>query len=199
MHFFRKLFQRRQRCDPEPPPELVDPLANLSPEHILANLSPEHIDGLIAELARRTIAGVPHPTHMNIRFRSHEWALLNIKQLGYDLGRRLASANLSRVVEAPPDTVLKTSVCKQADIESDWCLFWCQEMKTAPFYHRKIWEFCYICQVLWHAGKLSPGNAGCGIEPLPSLFAKYGATIVATDVELSDPASQNWAPTGQAR
>ena len=52
----------------------------------------------------------------------------------------------------------------------------------ARVYHRKLWELVYIAQALWSAGKLASGSRGlgfgCGKESLPSLFAKYGATIL---------------------
>jgi hypothetical protein len=58
-------------------------------------------------------------------------------------------------------------------------------MTLAPVYHRKLWEFCYVAQALWSARKLMPTMCGlgfgCGQEPLPSLFAKYGVKILATD------------------
>jgi hypothetical protein len=43
--------------------------------------------------------------------------------------------------------------------------------------HRKLWEWCYIAQVLWERGLLQPGRPGLGFgvghEPLAALFASF--------------------------
>ena len=74
-------------------------------------------------------------------------------------------------------------------------------MRLQRIYHRKLWEFVYIAQAIWAAGKLTRGAAGlgfgCGREPLPSLFAKYGATILATDMSQDNEQSVAWVKTNQ--
>ena len=66
----------------------------------------------------------------------------------------------------------------------------------APFYHRKFWEYCYVCQVLFAEGKLAPEQSGlgfgCGVEPLPSLFVKYGARVLATDLDRDHTDAEAW-------
>jgi len=128
-------------------------------------------------------------------------SVLNIKNLGYEIGRSLAKKDLSKPVLGPVPTKLKSKLCVQSDFDKDWLLFWANELRTAPYYHRKIWELCYICQVLFASGKLVPGQHGlgfgCGQEPLPSLFAKYGATVVATDLEDDRPEAAVWQLTQQ--
>jgi SAM-dependent methyltransferase len=80
-------------------------------------------------------------------------------------------------------------------------LFWASELRITPHYNRKLWEFAYICQVLWSAGMLAPGKRGlgfgCGGEILPSLFVKYGASVLATDLDEAHPEAQGWIQTGQ--
>ena len=102
---------------------------------------------------------------------------------------------------APPATRMKTCLYTQADLESEWSAFWRQELKLPPYYHRKWWELSYICQSLWSNGMLAAGKRGlgfgCGREPLPSLFAKYGASVLATDADPSHPGTQGWMQTGQ--
>ena len=159
------------------------------------------LDRGLRGLAQRVVGDHPQMSYFNERLRTYEFAILNIKQLGFELGRMLADTNLQREVKSPPSTVLKSSLCVQSDIESDWFAFWCREMKVAPIYHRKLWELCYICQAIWTAGKFAPGltglGFGCGNEPLPSVFAKYGAYPLATDLDPSRPEAKDWRETSQ--
>ncbi len=67
--------------------------------------------------------------------------------------------------------------------------------------HRKIWEFSYIAHALHTAGMLEPGMRGLGFavgrEPLPSLFAMHGATIVATDIDTPRARASGWIDAHQ--
>lgn len=170
-------------------------------EELIAKLSSRRVDHALRDLARKVVGDHPQTSYFNERLRQYEFAILNIKQLGYEFGRQLAEVNLQREIESAPDTVLKSSLCTQADVESDWFAFWCREIRSAPIYHRKLWELCYISQVLWAHGKLAPGMSGvgfgCGVEVLPSLFAKYGAIVLATDLDPSRPESKDWRETNQ--
>jgi hypothetical protein len=69
-------------------------------------------------------------------------------------------------------------LCTQNDCDSDWFFYWLKELRCGFAYHRKLWEFCYIAQNLFAHGALAAGERGlvfgCGEEPLPSLFAKWG-------------------------
>jgi SAM-dependent methyltransferase len=66
-----------------------------------------------------------------------------------------------------------------------------------PAYHRKLWEFAYIAQVLSQAGVLRAGTRGlgfgCGKEPLASLFAHAGSDVVATDLGPADSRAKAWS------
>ncbi|MBV8889141.1 MAG: class I SAM-dependent methyltransferase [Alphaproteobacteria bacterium] len=114
-----------------------------------------------------------------------DMVILNVKALGYEFARALADKNAARKVASPPATLLKSKLCTQADFDSDWFVFWAGEMNAAPIFQRKLWEFCFIAQTLWREGMLNSGRNGlgfgCGEEPLPSLFAKYGVSVLATD------------------
>jgi SAM-dependent methyltransferase len=128
-------------------------------------------------------------------------SMLDIKNLGYELGRQLAAKNLTKHNVAIDYGRLKSKLCTQDDFERDWLLYWCRELRCGPIYHRKIWELCYVSQVLFSEGQLEPGRRGicfgCGTEPLPSLFAKYGAVITATDLDQSRPEAEAWQLTTQ--
>jgi SAM-dependent methyltransferase len=171
-------------------------LAALSQE-----LTPEAVDNTLRALGQRLQGNQPNYSYFNLRLRDYETALLNIKNLGYELGRALAERQLRSTPASPSAARLKSKLCTQSDFESDWFLYWCQEIRTIPIYHRKIWEFCYICQVLFAEGMLAPGRCGlgfgCGEEPLPSLFAKYGVKVLATDLDPDREESEIWRATKQ--
>jgi 2-polyprenyl-3-methyl-5-hydroxy-6-metoxy-1,4-benzoquinol methylase len=166
-------------------------------------LSEIEIDAALHSLGRSLDSdNHPHNTYLNARFRQYEWAMRNVKQLGYEMGRLLAEKNgLGRYVASPPKTELKSSLCTQADCDSDWFAFWMREIKATPYYHRKLWEFAYIAQALYQKGKMAPGmrglGFGCGHEPMPSLLAKYGAQVMATDLHPDRPEAQGWASSDQ--
>ena len=162
---------------------------------------PGHVAAQLQLLGSRTRGGKPYGNYFNERFRNYELALLNVKQLAYQMGR-LASGQCSGAPIAGPLNVSLTSrMCLQSDLESDWLAFWCDEMRVPRNYHRKLWEMCYVAQAIYTAGKLQPGctglGFGCGEEMLPSLFVKYGASILVTDQEPESAAQQGWTATNQ--
>lgn len=164
-------------------------------------LTPEQVDNALRMLGQKLSGNHPQYSYFNLRLRDYEMAILNIKNLGYELGRALAERELRRPQSEPTGASLRPKLCTQSDFESEWLSYWCQEIRTVPFYHRKIWEFCFICQALFAEGMLAPGREGlgfgCGEEPLPSLFAKYGVKVLATDLDPSRRESEIWRVTGQ--
>jgi 2-polyprenyl-3-methyl-5-hydroxy-6-metoxy-1,4-benzoquinol methylase len=145
----------------------------------------------------RLLAGRP-------RARRAERDLINwnVKVLGYRLAEEMAQA----LPAPPPEPVpapagLASKACVQADIESAWFAYWAHRLKAAPIYHRKLWEFCFILQALHEAGALRPGaravGFGCGEEPLPSLFASLGMTVLATDAPPALSAASGWAASSE--
>jgi SAM-dependent methyltransferase len=128
-------------------------------------------------------------------------SFLDIKNLGYEIGRQLGEKHFSDRAIRVDHTRLKSKLCTQDDFAADWLLYWCSELRAAPIYHRKIWELCYVAQALFSEGQLAPGRRGigfgCGEEPLPSLFAKYGASVMATDLDSTRPEAEVWRLTAQ--
>lgn len=63
--------------------------------------------------------------------------------------------------------------------------------------HRKIWEFAFILAALESKGLVVPGKRGLGFgtgqEPLPSVLAKAGVEVVATDAPPDLEVSGHWA------
>ena len=105
---------------------------------------------------------------------------------------------------------LKSCLCTQAQMTSEAFVGWLRRMQPAslradgrsPHLHRKLWEWCFIAQVLSERGLLRPGRRGLGFavgqEPLASLFASYGCEIVATDMPEEDARRNGWAgPTNE--
>jgi SAM-dependent methyltransferase len=87
---------------------------------------------------------------------------------------------------------------------SDLFVGWLRAMQPAsigpdgaPHLHRKLWEWCYIAQVLSERDMLRPGRRGLGFavgqEPLAALFASRGCTVVATDMALEAAQAAGWA------
>jgi hypothetical protein len=128
----------------------------------------------------------------------------SIKLLGVKLTSELEANKSASQAEIPtkPQTIgLTSKVCCQSDIEAGWFRYWCGQLHVAPFYSRKLWEYAFVLQVLWEAGYVHAGHVGLGFavgtEPLPSLFASRGLSIVATDLDLKDERSPHWHQSGQ--
>jgi 2-polyprenyl-3-methyl-5-hydroxy-6-metoxy-1,4-benzoquinol methylase len=127
---------------------------------------------------------------------------LNIKNFGYQLARDRAPV-LAAVDPAgePRDHRLGGRPTRQVDMESPWFAHWCRELHVAPIYHRKLWEFAFVLQVLWERGKLRPGmravGFGCGEEPLASYLAALGIEVTVTDLDPALSVGRGWVETGQ--
>jgi hypothetical protein len=128
----------------------------------------------------------------------------SIKTLGYELGKQLAIQNLgpSKAIIANPIHIGLGAKCTtQADIESPWLWYWCQQLHIPVMYHRKIWELAYILQVMWENDMLKPGRRGigfgCGQEPIPSILASRGVEITITDQDPGTAEQGGWISTAQ--
>lgn len=103
------------------------------------------------------------------------------------------------------ETLLKSCVCTQQQLESPEFRFWFERIRQPDFnlLHRKIWDWGYISQALYERDMLSVGRKGLGFavgrEPLAALFASFGCTVLATDLdeESAKNPNANWADTGQ--
>jgi 2-polyprenyl-3-methyl-5-hydroxy-6-metoxy-1,4-benzoquinol methylase len=128
-----------------------------------------------------------------------------LKSQGSELARRVFNERIAPRLESPPPrpgpVPLTSNLCESADIESDWFLFWCHQMRLAPIYHRKLWEDCFAAQVMAECDLLRPGvkalSFGVGNEPLPSLLAREGVSVLATDLPADAPAASAWIATDQ--
>ena len=176
--------------------DVVDVFTQLDARQRRLEESQRTIEAMLAETGTRIETLMQRPDLKTIAI-----SMLDIKNLGYELGRQLAAKNLANRTIAVNHGCLKSKLCTQDDFERNWLLYWCHELRCGPIYHRKFWELCYVSQVLFSEGQLAPGRRGicfgCGTEPLPSLFAKYGAIITATDLDQSHPEAQVWQSTAQ--
>src|SRR4051812_48305690 len=132
---------------------------------------------LLRSLSRARRRGTLTPPAEWLRLQNREAEMLRwtVKVLGSDLVQRHYDTGLAGpqvpLPEAPKPAGLTSRTCRQADIEGRWVRHWCRALGTTPFYHRKLWEDCFILQALWEAGMLAPGRRALGFavgqEPLP--------------------------------
>ncbi len=147
--------------------------------------------------------GSPNINDLWMVLKDFDVMKLNIKNLGYELGRKLASEVLAYVDLSgePRYRGLVSKATTQADIESPWFAYWCHELRSAPLYHRKLWEFAFLLQGLFESEKLITGarglGFGCGEEPLASYFASKGMFPTVTDLHPSAVSGMGWVETGQ--
>lgn len=92
-------------------------------------------------------------------------------------------------------------LCRQSSFEEPYFSFWAGRLGEALRYHRKLWEFVFICQALWERSAVKPGarglGFGVGLEPLPAFFASEGCEIVATDLSPAAAVAEGWAQSSQ--
>lgn len=106
-------------------------------------------------------------------------------------------------VDGPEPTLetLTSQLCTQNQFMTPIYLKWCAEIKETPRYHRKQWEHVYIAHALDTMGVLKQGSFGIGFgvgkEPLIALFAKYGGSIVATDMDYEQAKKIGWVDSAQ--
>jgi 2-polyprenyl-3-methyl-5-hydroxy-6-metoxy-1,4-benzoquinol methylase len=97
---------------------------------------------------------------------------------------------------------LGSEACRVDHFLSPRYRYWCEQIRGAgPQFHRKQWEWVYICAALHERGKLSIGMRGLGFgvgqEPLADLFASLGVTVLATDQSTETAVQGGWVQTGQ--
>ncbi len=106
------------------------------------------------------------------------------------------------VAPVPPmPHVFASNVCREAHFRMPLYRYWCARLGEQPRYHRKLWEWVYICQVLNERGMLREGMRGLGFgvgtEPLTALFASCGADILATDLDAAEARKTGWLAENQ--
>ncbi len=98
--------------------------------------------------------------------------------------------------------MLKSCLCTEHRLRSPEFKAWAGLMGEAPGHmHRKIWEFCFICEALQERLMLKPDRLGLGFavgeEPLSSLFASRNVDILATDLSAEEAKRIGWVETNE--
>jgi hypothetical protein len=107
---------------------------------------------------------------------------LNVKMLGYSMAGVLEQRLQRVMVEPQPEFLLESKGCTQADIESRWFRYWCDQLQERPRFHRRLWELAFVMQALHAAGATKAGGRALsltdGAQPIPSILAGLGAEVV---------------------
>ncbi len=93
--------------------------------------------------------------------------------------------------------ITTSSRVRAKDFREPWFVARTAELGEPMKLHRKLWEFCVVAQVAVENGLTEHARVlgfGCGLEDMPSWFAKMGAYVEATDQPIADPL---WTQTGQ--
>jgi len=89
-----------------------------------------------------------------------------------------------------------SQLCREKDFLQPYFGYWTNRAELGWRFHRKVWEFVYICQALHERGVVEPGMRGIGFgvggEPLPALFASQGCEILATDQPQRAAIASGW-------
>ena len=106
------------------------------------------------------------------------------------------------VVDAPATLAdVRSQMCTAAQFEEPDYDRWLGLLHRPKHHHRKQWEYVWLCRVLETMGMLREGarglGFGCGVEPLPAVFAAYGAFVTATDLGVEDRRARRWQDTAQ--
>lgn len=121
---------------------------------------------------------------------------------GLDLARviPLSQASPPQGATSSPPPPLGSMVCRADFWDRPYFEQWCSRMKEAPLYHRKVWEWVFIAQSLAERGLLRDGSRALGFavgrEPLPSLFASFGVSVLATDAPVDLDTTKLWERDG---
>lgn len=104
-------------------------------------------------------------------------------------------------VEPAASAFPSSTVCRQEAFETGHFAYWSRRLGLPPSYHRKTWEYAFICQALWERGAIRPGAKGLGFgvghEPLPAFFASEDCDILATDVAADAATRLGWSDRDQ--
>jgi hypothetical protein len=68
-------------------------------------------------------------------------------------------------------------------------------------FHRKYWEWVFILHHALRTGAVAPGKRALGFavgtEPLPAAFARFGASVMATDAPVEIGVGKGWQRGGE--
>lgn len=118
-----------------------------------------------------------------------------------------SSLNISKVEIVPEklfleSTVSQSRVCTQKELESDRFQRRAATLREPHMgLHRKLWEWCFIAEILGHEGMLVAGKKGLGFavgrEPLVAHFASRGVDILASDLDMDRASRAGWVDSNE--
>ncbi len=93
-------------------------------------------------------------------------------------------------------------LCTKTELESAKFQRWAGVLREPHMnLHRKLWEWCFITDVLHQDGLLNSGKTGLGFavgrEPLVAYFASRGANILASDLDVERAATAGWVGSNE--
>jgi 2-polyprenyl-3-methyl-5-hydroxy-6-metoxy-1,4-benzoquinol methylase len=178
-------------------------------QQALVRIQGEATETTYHQIRRETI---PLSEQLNLALR--DLSLVASRQLEFQRETRLLLGQMSRPAEAdwtkpwaassapPVGTMFSRSVvCRQEDMENPAYPYWMKKIGFAPTWHRKRWEFMFICQALYERGLIRPGMRGLGFgvgeEPLAAYFAAEGCQLTCTDMPPEAAVHSGWVETAQ--
>lgn len=180
-----------------------NPFRSASQLNKASKMNEAEVKRIVESLIRLTTSdSKPNINDLWMHLRDFNVMRLNTKNFGYTLARQLQPKLTSVSTAGQPTTHnLVSKPTTQDDVESPWFAYWCQQLKAAPLYHRKLWEFAFFLQILQDHGKLNPGSRGigfgCGQEPLASYFSNRGIKVTVSDLDPKEVEGMGWTETGQ--
>ena len=93
-------------------------------------------------------------------------------------------------------------LCTQSELESKEFQQWAKILREPHMnLHRKLWEWCFITDILEREGMLSRGRVGLGFavgrEPLVSFFASRGVSVLASDLDVERASVAGWVGSNE--
>ena len=93
--------------------------------------------------------------------------------------------------------VPRSRMCTQEELTSPSFQRWATTLREPHMgLHRKLWEWCFIVEILERDEMLIPGKKGLGFavghEPLAAHFASRGVQVIASDVDVKRAEDSGW-------
>jgi hypothetical protein len=93
-------------------------------------------------------------------------------------------------------------LCTQEELQSKEFQKWARILREPHMnLHRKLWEWCFITDILQKENMLSEGRTGLGYavgrEPLVSYFASRGVSILASDLDIERASTAGWVGSNE--
>jgi hypothetical protein len=108
----------------------------------------------------------------------------------------------ARTGTTPTFPNLACQVCTAEQMRSPEYLAWCDFLRCPnETLHRKVWEYCYIVQLVKERLGFKEGLRGLGFgvgkDRLPESFAALGCSVIATDQAPEAAEKQGWIASNQ--